>query len=267
MAMPLDLVLVRHGQSEGNVAVHASKRGDESFIEREGFRERHSSWWRLTGLGVEQAQLAGQWIQTELGPEFDRYYVSAYTRALETAANLRLPEARWFIDPNLRERERGREDLLSAAERELAIESARERASTPFYWRPLNGESIAAVCIRVRDFCSTLHREVSDGKVLIVCHGEVMEAFRVVLERMTHYDYAEWTNSDDPRERIHNGQVFHFTRRHPQTGEVSDYPNWWRSISTSDLSLCDPRWREIRRPRFSNADLLSLVERTPRLID
>lgn len=33
MGMPNNLVLVRHGQSEGNVAVEAAKKGDLSFYE------------------------------------------------------------------------------------------------------------------------------------------------------------------------------------------------------------------------------------------
>jgi len=286
--MPVDLLLVRHGESEGNVAVHASKRGDDTHILNPEFRERHSSMWRLTEQGVAQAQQAGAWIRENFpvsasndldgadadegfgdavpAGSFDRYYVSAYTRALETAAHLNLPQARWFISPNLRERERGTEDLLSREERELLVESARVRKATPLYWRPLNGESIADTCTRVRDLFATLHREVPEGRVIVVCHGEVMEAARVLLERLTPDEYAAWTDSKDPADRIHNGQVFHYTRRDPVTGAISKHLNWKRSICTSDLSLCDPSWRTVTRPVFDNQALLDIVQRTPRII-
>jgi broad specificity phosphatase PhoE len=266
MPMPIDLVLVRHGQSEGNVAVHASKAGDDSHMNHPEFRARHSSWWRLTDLGIEQARLAGEWIRTNLGGDFDRYYSSAYLRAMETAANLELPNARWYVDPNLRERERGKEDLLSASEREMHAQSAAERKNAPLYWRPLNGESIADTCTRVRSLCETLHRETSDGRVIVVCHGEVMEAFRLVLERMTPYAYADWTSSEDAVDRIHNGQVFHYTRRDPATGELANHYLWRRSVATSDLSLCNLDWQPIVRPVFDNGGLMELVNRMPRVI-
>jgi len=265
--MPIDLVLVRHGQSEGNVAVAASKRGDRQYIESEEFRLRHSGWWRLTELGVQQAQQAGEWVRENIGGSYDRYYTSSYTRAMETAAYLGLPDARWYIDPRLRERQRGHEDLWNRMDAEELAKSVEQRDSAPLYWRPLNGESIADVCFgRVRDVIETLHRETSEGKAIIVCHGEVMESFRVVLERLTQQQYQEWTRSPDPHEHIYNGQVFHFTRRSPEDGEITRHLNWWRSISPTDLSLCNPAWRPIQRPSFGNEELLALAEETPRLI-
>ena len=266
MGMPIDLVLVRHGQSEGNVAALASRAGDDSLITDPAFRARHSSHWRLTDLGIRQAQQAGVWVRENIGEQFDRYYVSAYTRALETAGHLDLPAPDWYIDSRLRERERGREDLLSSAERELAEESARERVDAPFFWRPLNGENMAEVCQRVRDFIETLHRETSGGRVIVVCHGELMEAFRVTLEHLSPDEYAAWVSSANSLERIRNGHVFHFTRRDPISGTVSPYLSHWRSVYTTDLSLCDPSWRELRRSALSNAELLKLAARQPRLI-
>ena len=43
---PLELVFVRHGESEGNVAVKAAENGDTSYFTEE-FRKRHSSTWDL----------------------------------------------------------------------------------------------------------------------------------------------------------------------------------------------------------------------------
>ena len=39
--LPIDIILVRHGQSEGNVAQKASRKGDNQFFTPE-FRDRHS---------------------------------------------------------------------------------------------------------------------------------------------------------------------------------------------------------------------------------
>lgn len=107
MPMPLDLVLVRHGQSEANVASRHSREGDHSLFTDE-FRKKHDSQYRLTNEGVKQAKAAGKWIRENFKrPYFDRYLTSEYARAMETAALLNLPESKWYIDFFLREREWG----------------------------------------------------------------------------------------------------------------------------------------------------------------
>src|SRR6185436_2831339 len=100
MTMPIDLVLVRHGQSEGNAAKRRSEAGDHSAF-TEAFKNRHSSSFRLTKLGREQAHLAGKWLRAEFydrGIAFDRCITSEYLRAVETAALLELPDAEWRTD-------------------------------------------------------------------------------------------------------------------------------------------------------------------------
>src|ERR1700722_18361885 len=82
MAMPLDLVLIRHGESEGNVAFGKSRQGDDSHFTPK-FLTRHSSHWRLTTRGAHQARCAGDWLRENVAESFDRYYVSEYLRAME----------------------------------------------------------------------------------------------------------------------------------------------------------------------------------------
>eukprot|EP00418_Pyrodinium_bahamense_P047480 CAMPEP_0179179326 /NCGR_PEP_ID=MMETSP0796-20121207/88745_1 /TAXON_ID=73915 /ORGANISM="Pyrodinium bahamense, Strain pbaha01" /LENGTH=55 /DNA_ID=CAMNT_0020882979 /DNA_START=21 /DNA_END=184 /DNA_ORIENTATION=- len=49
--LPLDLVLVRHGQSEANVVAEMFKRGDRSGQEALLAAARHDGHVRLTDLG------------------------------------------------------------------------------------------------------------------------------------------------------------------------------------------------------------------------
>ena len=83
------------------------------------FRARHSSSFRLTERGCKQAEKAGAWIRKEF-PGFDRYLVSEYLRALETAALLNLPGADWlhFVRPRYTN-----EDLLEIVSRTQATVS------------------------------------------------------------------------------------------------------------------------------------------------
>jgi NAD+ kinase len=265
MTMPLDLVLVRHGESEGNVAFGKSRLGDDSHITPE-FLSRHSSRWRLTPQGARQAEAAGDWLRRNIAESFDRYYVSEFLRAMETAAHLGFPDAEWLSEFYLRERDWGIFDLMSFEERRLRYsEEMKRRELDTFFWAPPGGESLASVCLRVDRVLDTLHRECADRRVILVCHGEMMWAFRVRLERMSQEHYRELDQLRDPKIKIHNCQVLHYTRRHPATGEITAHLNWMRSVCPWDPGLSSNDWQAINRPRYRNADLLAVAEKTPRL--
>ncbi len=264
MTMPIDLVLVRHGQSEGNVAAHKSREGNHDCY-TSAFRERHGSQWRLSDKGVQDAERAGAWLRKNL-PRFDRCYTSEYTRALETAARLGLEDALWYREPQLRERDHGHLESIPHPElRTRFAEEIERRARGGLFWRPPGGESMTDVCTRVDRFFDTLHRECSDKRVIVVVHGEVMWAFRLRLERMPQERWLELDASSDLADRIFNGQIIHYTRRDPETNVDAPHLNWMRMVRADDPTF--PRgWRPIVRPKFSNQELLNVVERTERLI-
>ena len=114
MAMPRDLVLVRHGQSEANI-VQQGFRHDADFTLPDGFMDRHDSEMLLTPLGERQAQAAGEWLRGEFPDGFDHYHVSSLTRTIQTAGNLAL-NGQWIIDDRFRERDWGEVAPLNDAE-------------------------------------------------------------------------------------------------------------------------------------------------------
>lgn len=272
MSMPINLVLVRHGESEGNVANKRSRKGDHGAFTKE-FLRRHSSLWRLTPRGVEQAETTGKWIRDNFGHGddralFDRYYVSEYVRALETAGHLAFPGAVWRREFYLRERDWGQLDVMSSEERRthFAEELAR-RERDGFFWAPPGGESMATMCPRGDRVFDTLHRECSDQDIIIVCHGEVMWGIDVRLTRMTQARYRVLDASEDPKDHVHDCQVIQYTRRNPVTGELVRRFEWRRSVCPSDLSLSRNEWEPIVRPQCTNEDLLAEVEAIPRLVE
>lgn len=265
MAMPIDLVLVRHGQSEQNLASRFAKAGDNALYTEE-FRARHVSQHRLTPKGRTQAKLAGDWLKANNLGYFDRRYASAYVRAMETAGLLGVDGPDWMVEPLLREREWGDFDDKTWEERtELSERSMQVRDTDPFYWIPPNGESIAQLTLRLRPLFNTLHRECFDKRVVIVCHGEVMWALRFILERMSIQRWAELENSKAPGVKIYNCQVLHYTRMNPETGALSDRLDWMRSVSPADTKNSGVGWEPIVRKRFSNAELLAMAEQVPML--
>lgn len=269
MTMPIDLVLVRHGQSEGNAANKQFRRGDDSAFTKE-FIARHGSQWRLTDLGQEQAKMAGEWIRDNIEIEFDRYYVSEYLRALETAGLLGLPNTNWFREIYLRERDWGQPDVQSRKDWLLRYRDELERHKRDgFFGWPFGGESMADLCLRIDRILQTLHRECSKKRVIIVCHGEVMWAFRFRLERMTQNRYRELDASKNPFDKIHNCQIIHYTRRDMDndTKLLSSRLTHFRSICPTDLSLSHNEWQRMERRVWTNEDLLLEVEQIKRMVN
>lgn len=265
MALPIDLVLVRHGQSEGNAAKRLSEKGDHSAF-TEKFLKRHSASFRLTELGKKQADMAGTWIRNEF-PNFDKFFVSEYLRAMETAAHLALPDAEWRTDFYLTERDWGDLDIYPENERQEKFGDALERrVAEPFFWRPPNGETFADLCLRVDRVLHTLHRECSDKRVIIVCHGEVMRAFQIRIERMSQTRFHELTFSKQNEDRIHNCQIVHYSRREKGVGKLTPHAEWVRTIRPTEEPAWNPGWHKIERPKYSNDTLLEIVSRTPPMI-
>lgn len=262
--MPLNLVLVRHGQSEGNVATRASKKDDDSYYTEE-FRKRLSAHWRLTDLGRQQAQKSGHWIRNVLGLQFDRYYVSEYIRALETAVHLGLPGP-WQLEFYLRERDWANIGTQPLAEvLKLHGDFRDEKEQNPLTFRFGGGESIADTCLRNDRVIATLHRECSDMNVIMVCHGEVIDGYRIRLEHLTSMQYADTIKNKDSRYDIKNGQVVHYTRKDPNTGEITPKYNWVRSVCPHVIGS-EVSWQKIERKKYSNEDLDLIISGHPQII-
>lgn len=86
MGMPLDLYVIRHGESEANVIISAGEQGDNSLYTQDNVTVPDRSW-RLTATGRKQADCIGRWLVSQQ-PLFDRYLVSPYVRTRETAATM-----------------------------------------------------------------------------------------------------------------------------------------------------------------------------------
>jgi broad specificity phosphatase PhoE len=231
MALPLHLILIRHGESEGNIALNAAKQGSLRHYTEE-FMNRPGRQWPLSPTGVEQAQVAGQWLQQQL-PELikehlsaARYYVSPLVRTKQTAGNLGLTlndySVEWRLNRSLRERDWGDIELLpKSTYREKYPDSAHKETLDPLYWRPPGGESIADVAEnRVRNFLDTLHRECSEAVIVAVTHGEFIRATHLTLTRANDEEYSAWEKDDAMR--IHNCEIFHYSRVNPYNRTVAE---------------------------------------------
>jgi 2,3-bisphosphoglycerate-dependent phosphoglycerate mutase len=206
MDRPSRLVLVRHAESERNVA----KKGNIFFADDESRRALQGVAdyaIPLTPEGWRQAERTGSALRARFGL-FDYVYNSGYRRTVETTEGILRAypeEERTAIKVRqnvfIRERDSGYAYDMTTAEAEAAFPWLQGywKTSGSFFARPPGGESVAQVCERVYLFINTLFRDRAGQRVLVVTHGVTLRAFRFLLERWTYEEVTDRFRHDPPR--------------------------------------------------------------------
>ena len=200
---PSAIWLVRHGESEGNLAdaqAHEAGAGRLKLDVRDPDVP-------LSDTGRGQAQALGRWMASL--PENERPTAalsSPFTRAL-TTAELATDEIGLGVrsDERLRERDFGAFDgMTGSGIREQYPEEAKRRDLLgKFYYRPPGGESWADVALRVRGLLSTEGMRYDGERLLLVAHQAVIMVFRYVLEGLTEQELL----AVDKDEQVANASV------------------------------------------------------------
>ncbi|MBU1214381.1 MAG: histidine phosphatase family protein [Gammaproteobacteria bacterium] len=143
----MKLILVRHGESEGNV---------KHVINDDPMRAV-----ALTERGRAQAVAAAERLQ---GIRFTHAYVSEFTRARQTAAILlRQHGLVPVVDARLNERISGMDGLHVDVFNDLVREDY-------LHTKPPGGESFLEQMARIRSFLDEISHRHPDGIVLVVSH-------------------------------------------------------------------------------------------------
>lgn len=227
MKWPKSLTLIRHGQSAYNI-LRAQKQQDPDYqrfqdLYRSGqvteeikqlasdIKQRYSLGvgdynTELTEEGVLQAITTGKVFEAESTPLPDVVIFSPYIRTRQTLSGLcvgwpRLKDVPAVEDDRIREQEHGLSITYSdwrvfhtfhPEQREL-----RELQGEYWYQYP-QGESVAQVRDRVRSMLTTLVREYSDRRVLLVTHHLTILSIRATLERLTPEEFIKLDKHDKP---------------------------------------------------------------------
>jgi broad specificity phosphatase PhoE len=225
---PQRLWLVRHGQSQGNVARDAADEAGAHEIDID-MRDVDVP---LSALGEKQAEAAGRWFAALSRDERPEIILSSpYIRAKQTAkiiceqGALAGGPARTIIDERLREREFGIFDRLTTAgiRHRFPEEAAHRRRLGKFYHRPPGGESWADVILRLRSMLNTINLQHNDKRVLIVCHQVVVFCFRYILEEL---DETEILGIDKQAEVLNCGIAAYEFESGPNGGCVAQLSLW-----------------------------------------
>ena len=189
---PASLLLVRHGESQGNVARDEAEAAGLPVID---IAERDMDV-PLSARGEDQARALGEWLG-ELGRDRPTVALaSPYVRAQQTgslaleAAGLDLE---LVVDERLREREFGALDRLTrrGIMEQFPKEAEARRRLGKFYHRPPGGESWCDVALRVRSAVDSISRAHRGERVVVVAHQVVILMFRYVLEHLTESEILD----------------------------------------------------------------------------
>lgn len=254
-----DLYMVRHGLGENQIQHR------HGIKPQEGGRY-HTHSFRLDPRGFPVLRSIGKWLRNtaEFGPD-DYLAASEYVRSLESAMLFGIKGARWRIEPFLVERNWGRLEQCTQEERrtlfghDLEVENIQ-----PFFWHPEGGESILGVLSR---FMHVLLGAEAGGheRALFVTHRDVMWSARLYLEHLTQHEFRDMYKSSDNDDRILNGDILHYTRRHPRTGHVRSEFTHRRRIRCTTGPPVVSDWCKIRNTVFSNRELREIVKQYPRM--
>lgn len=179
-----ELLLIRHGESEGNVA---AARAHDAGAHEIDVPARDADV-DLSTLGRRQAAAAGVALSDTAEHALPQVaVVSPYRRARETAAialaeaGLDLPVR---VDERLRDRELGVFDRLTldGIAARFPEEAERRRWHGKFYHRPPGGESWADVVLRLRSWLADVDRDHDAARLVVVSHDVVIALVRYVCE-------------------------------------------------------------------------------------
>lgn len=158
--MSVDIFVARHGQSEDNINGILG-----------GHRDRS-----LTDIGRDQARELGQSI-ADVGLTFDAVYCSPLIRAHETAdivaevAGLPSP----IVIPELIERDMG--VMTGKPYAQVIAESGPENIFltdvVTYFLYAEGAETFDQLKIRAQGVIDSIHAKHTDGRVLLVCHGDI----------------------------------------------------------------------------------------------
>ena len=220
--MPVNRIwLVRHGESEGNVAASRAEREGAAVIAL----DTRDADVALSPVGVEQARALRTWMRST-GSSIDEHWVSPYRRARQTLA-LALGDVATashpVVDERLRDRELGILDLLTTrGVLELhPEEAARRRHLGKFFHRPPGGESWADVALRLRSFLAE-HLDRPVDTALLVAHDAVIMLVMYILLPMDEAELLAFAAAH--------------TVRNASVTELVRTDDGWRLVAFSDVT-------------------------------
>ncbi|TYG42624.1 hypothetical protein ES288_D12G271800v1 [Gossypium darwinii] len=251
---PRRIILVRHGESEGNVDETVYTRVPDPKIDltEKGKAEAEECGWRIREMIEKDG--ANDWKVY--------FYVSPYKRTLETLRHLGLAFERSRIS-GMREEPRIREqDFGNFQDREkMRLDKALRLRYGRFFYRFPNGESAADVYDRITGFRETLKADIDIGRfqppgeqspnvnLIIVSHGLALRVFLMRWYKWTVQQFEGLNN-------MGNGNLIVMQKGYGGRYSLSMHHNEeeLREFGLTDEMLIDQEWQKTARIGELNYD-------------
>lgn len=168
------LILVRHGQTEENVAK---------------INQGHMPG-KLTKQGIEQTKKLALRLKDE---KIDKIFVSDLKRCIDTAAEIIKfhPKAEVTYEPAVREQHLG---IFEGKPYGTMGKAAAAAGVDPYELKPEGGESFQELRKRISTFMEKLIKTEHDKTVLIVSHGGPISQFLIHYFKAPHEKWDEYTH-------------------------------------------------------------------------
>ncbi len=192
---PDRLVLVRHGESVGNLAdAQARERGADRLD-----LDARDADVELSETGQKQADAVGRWLAEVDDDDRPTVVLSSPYRRAEEKARRAVGDLGLEViyDERLRERDLGVFDGMTGHGIRSAYPEEAERRGKlgKFYYQPPSGESWSDVVLRVRHLLSDVREAFDGAHVWLFSHQAVIMSFRYVLEGLTEQELLELDGS------------------------------------------------------------------------
>lgn len=261
---PIDIILVRHGESEANLAKSVALNNNDDKLYDNLKKKKSTAFYKLSDLGKEQIEVTGNWIKQNINTKIDYYYTSEYIRALETSYYLNLPDAQWKPHVYLREKDNGTLSGMSPIYKTEHHQNEIDRKNNSlFFYAAPGGESVVNCCQRVDLFLKELNENCKDKTVIVVCHGGLMNAFRIVLESIMTTDFEKINRMKNGSEQIENGHILWYSRRDPNSNDLGTRFNWLYKVCPWKEKYSDiekNKWLILNEKTYSNIELYKLIK-------
>lgn len=170
------LILVRHGETEENVAK---------------INQGHMPG-KLTQKGIEQTKKLALRLKDE---KIDKIFVSDLKRCVDTAAEIIKfhPKAEVIYEPAVREQNLGIFEGMTHGSMRKAAEAA---GIDPYELKPEGGESFQELRNRISTFMEQLIKKEHDKTVLIVSHGGPIRQFLLHYLKVPKEKWLEYIHEN-----------------------------------------------------------------------
>lgn len=199
-AYPLELIFVRHGESELNVRRAIAEANKDAKIIKiaHGIRDADVP---LTDHGKDQSIATGRALNDKF-EKIDVAFISPFVRTQQTFDSISKQidyDIPVHLDDRIREKEFGIISLYTerGIKQKFTEEAERRELLGNYYYRPLGGESYPDTGLRLHSFLHSIYRHHAGKRVLVVTHARVVTMIRKMLEHLTEKELLHIERHDD----------------------------------------------------------------------